>query len=114
MNRKPIDPMSVEMKVARSRYLKEVARWKVGKVCARCRKWRGITCHHWKGRVGRLLLDGRFWIPLCGPCHQWVDNNKGEARDLNYLPPVGLYNEQEDKGIVGLWFTPCGVELIKG
>jgi hypothetical protein len=112
--RKPVNPMSSEMKVSRAIYSKEVARWKIGRRCVKCGQWRLLTCHHWKGRVGRLLLDQRFWVPLCFPCHQWVDNNKGEARNLNFLAPFGLYNEQEDKGIIGLRFTPCGVELVRG
>jgi len=111
--RKRIAPMSKEMKASRAEYAREVSRWKAGKRCVRCSGWRNITCHHWKGRIGPLLLDKRFWIPICIDCHRWADNHIQEAREKNYFPPAGLYNETEDKGIRGLRFTPCGIELIK-
>ncbi len=50
------------------------------------------TVHHQRGKVGRLLCDVRWFVPLCLPCHQWVEENHRLARELyfNGLPLVSL------------------------
>jgi len=53
------------------------------------------TVHHQRGKVGRLLCDARWFVPLCFPCHQWVEENHRLARELNFngLPLVSLPSE---------------------
>ncbi len=41
---------------------------------------RATTIHHSRGRVGRLLTDKRWFIPLCMECHSWVEENHKYAR----------------------------------
>ena len=36
--------------------------------------------HHAKGRIGHLLLDKRWWVPSCGNCNKYVEENHNWAR----------------------------------
>lgn len=38
-----------------------------------------MTCHHQKGRIGQLLLDERYWLPVCGVHHAFIENNPETA-----------------------------------
>ena len=40
--------------------------------------------HHMKGRVADLLLDEEYWLAVCRSCHEWIEANPIEARDLGY------------------------------
>ena len=31
--------------------------------------------HHKKGRVGKLLTDVRYWLPVCEDCHRRIEDN---------------------------------------
>lgn len=46
--------------------------------CARC----GRNCdpgpHHYRGRIGRALLD--FMLICWDPCHLWINGHQKEAR----------------------------------
>ncbi len=42
-------------------------------ICRRCQRARASDVHHMRGRVGDLMLDTRWWLPLCRACHAWVD-----------------------------------------
>lgn len=52
----------------------------------------GVTrdCHHQKKR-GELLMVEKYWIPVCGYCHDWIGRNSDEARrrglTINHLEP---------------------------
>jgi hypothetical protein len=48
--------------------------------------------HHSRGRVGRLLLDERFWRPVCRRHHDRVKDDPTWARAVGLLPPVGQWN----------------------
>lgn len=48
-------------------------------VCRRCQLARSAEVHHAKGRVGSLLLDERWWVALCSPCHRWLTEHPSEA-----------------------------------
>jgi hypothetical protein len=73
-------------------YSTNVVQWKKGRRCSRCGKKRRIECHHSRGRAGSLLLDQRFWIPLCFHCHRWVHQNPEEARSQGFLCLQGDWN----------------------
>lgn len=36
--------------------------------------------HHSRGRIGRLLCDMRWWIPVSQEGHRWIEENHREAR----------------------------------
>lgn len=48
--------------------------------------------HHIRGRRGRLLLDQRFWMPVCRHAHDWIGSHPAEARTLGWLCQVGEWN----------------------
>lgn len=37
--------------------------------------------HHMKGRIGDLLLNKDFWLPVCTQCHDWIENHPLEAKE---------------------------------
>lgn len=47
-------------------------------------------CHHMKKR-GDLLMVEKYWLPVCGYCHDWIGRNSDEARKrgltINHLEP---------------------------
>lgn len=40
------------------------------------------TIHHIAGRMGDRLNDEDNMIPLCMPCHEWVETHPKEAKQL--------------------------------
>jgi len=38
--------------------------------------------HHKKGRIGTLLNDVRFWLPVARICHKWIEEHPKEATEL--------------------------------
>jgi len=57
--------------------------WIVGKKCKRCKSV-ATECHHMKGRIGRLLLDIKFWLPVCSECHKHIELNPIEAKEKGW------------------------------
>lgn len=54
--------------------------------------------HHYRGRVGRLLTDKRFFRAACQDCHEWVGKNGAQARRIGVLAPIPEFNVYpEDK-----------------
>ena len=45
---------------------------------------RTTDVHHKAGRIEELLLDQRYWLPVCRPCHDWIETHPQESRDLGY------------------------------
>lgn len=41
--------------------------------------------HHKMGCEGDLLLDERYWMPVCRWCHDWIEDHGREARDLGFV-----------------------------
>lgn len=50
--------------------------------CRCCAVNPATDVHHTRGRAGKLLLDVRYWLPLCRSCHRWVGENPEAARRL--------------------------------
>lgn len=72
-------------------YLKRSRQWLEGKAC-RLHADEGVLhpateCHHAKGRIGALLLDERFWVPLCHSAHEYVTTHPAEAIARGYSVP---------------------------
>lgn len=43
-----------------------------------------LTTHHKKGRIGILLLDKRYWLPVCLGHHQYLELNPLWAKEKGY------------------------------
>lgn len=42
--------------------------------------------HHFRGRIGRLLCDTRFFVAVCFQCSRfWIHQNVTKARDIGVL-----------------------------
>jgi hypothetical protein len=39
-------------------------------------------CHHKAGRHHSLLNLEQYWLPVCGPCHDWITSHGRAARGL--------------------------------
>lgn len=46
---------------------------------------RATEVHHRAKRRQDMLNDERFWMALCRPCHRYLEDNKGWARERAYL-----------------------------
>lgn len=53
------------------------------------------TIHHAKGKIGKLLLDQRWWIRLSIEAHMWAEGNPDEAKAIG-LSLSRLAKEQND------------------
>lgn len=51
--------------------------------------------HHKRGRIGRLLLDERHWLPVSMWGHEWINSHPAQARTLGLLCELGKYNTYE-------------------
>jgi hypothetical protein len=38
--------------------------------------------HHKKGKIQGLLTDTDYFLSVCRTCHQWIENNPLEAKEL--------------------------------
>lgn len=54
-----------------------------------------MDLHHSRGRVGKLLLDERYWKPLCREHHVKAHEDIEWARGMGLLPPLGGWNTAE-------------------
>jgi hypothetical protein len=75
-------------------YSKRLKSWKREHPhCAACERlaiWRPgrhvirltADCHHIRGRNGELLLDERWWLPVCSWCHRFITEHGRLARQL--------------------------------
>lgn len=57
--------------------------------CARCKEVYGVymratTVHHKLGRLSDLLYDVRHFLPLCLPCHHYVETHPEEAYERGW------------------------------
>lgn len=48
--------------------------------------------HHIRGRNGALLLDERYWLPVCRECHNWIGLHGKLARELGFVEDVDYRN----------------------
>jgi hypothetical protein len=55
---------------------------------------RATQIHHRNKSRGDRLLDKLWWMSACAEEHEWVENNKTEAREIGLLLPI----QSDDKG----------------
>jgi len=82
---KPIPKVSPKMAAALQIYSKKKKAWIEDKVCAVCGREAKVI-HHKKGKSSiELLLDERFWLPVCdGLCHYYIENQPNQAKEKGY------------------------------
>lgn len=86
-SRPRIRPISATQQTRLREYLKKRKAWIKGKLCA-CHGTHAATdVHHMKGRVGPLLLDERFWLPVCRTAHNWIGANVAKAKARGWILP---------------------------
>lgn len=51
------------------------------RIDARC-SMKATEVHHKAGRIEELLLDMRFWLPVCHNCHVWCELHPIEAKEM--------------------------------
>ena len=71
--------------------------WIKGKMCAVFPTRRATDVHHIRGRIGQLLFDQKYWLPVSREGHIWIDNNIEEARAKGWIAAKGDWNKQETR-----------------
>jgi hypothetical protein len=52
--------------------------------CGVCQQ--GATeIHHINGRTNERLLDTKYFLPVCRPCHRWIHANPEASREYGFL-----------------------------
>ena len=90
--RKPIRRRSKKYALAMRIYNTRVKEWLVGKQCAVFPFCKATQCHHSRGRVGSLLMDERFWVPVSAYGHRCITYYPSDARARGLLCPIGQWN----------------------
>lgn len=87
----PLNKVSDKRKEQNALYLKMLAKWLPGKRCEVCRdngiKRDAQQCHHKKGRENDLLLEQKYWLPVCSECHRFITDNSAWAIQEGYSLP---------------------------
>lgn len=106
-----IKPVSKSMAKKRRAYAKRVTEWKKGKYCVgSIVTFKGLPLcppyphpcednHHKRGRLGPLLMDERYWIPVCRNLHDWIGNHPEEARKVGLLCQPGEWNRPKKEEV---------------
>ncbi len=55
-----------------------------GKICPITKK-PATEIHHKKGKIGKLLIDQRYFLGVTRTGHIWIENNPAEAEKLGYV-----------------------------
>ena len=100
----PIARETDQHRRARTIYVRHARAFIKGKPCAVFRNQRANQNHHQRGRLGPLLMDKRFWIPVSGKGHRWINAHPAAARkrfafltdgrNLTLLCQIGEWNTQ--------------------
>ncbi len=102
-----IKPVSKAMTKKLREYAKRVKAWKQDRYCVGSLViFKGLPIcppyphlcednHHKRGKLGALLMDERYWLPVCRKLHNWIRDNPKIARDLGLLCQPGEWNRPE-------------------
>ena len=83
----------------RREYIRQKKQFLVGELCV-VFPWNGkhprtaTQVHHVRGRLGKLLLDQMYWLPVSAEGHQWIHSHIQEARKMGYICAKGSWNKQ--------------------
>ena len=96
LSRKQIRGISRKQAERLKRYSGLVKEWKARPENARCAvpgcNRRTDDNHHSRGRLGELLFDERFWIPVCRPHHNRIGQFPIWARGAGLICEKGDWN----------------------
>jgi hypothetical protein len=104
--RKRISPISKRTAKLKREYGKAVRSWKTGRLCT-CAGLKGdegkficarlphpaTDCHHHRGRLGSLLMDQQFWVPVCARAHRFIHEHIETARNMGLICDKGEWNK---------------------
>lgn len=94
--------MSVRQETRNRAYNRRVKAWKKEhphcQVCLDLRKVAKFPriratndCHHVRGRVGKLLMDERYWLPVCRKHHDEIHRFPAWAKVNGYIAAWGKH-----------------------
>ena len=43
-----------------------------------------VQVHHKKGRIGDLILDVEYFLPVCATCHDFIERNPKVAKERGW------------------------------
>lgn len=62
--------------------------------CAVCRERKSDEVHHKRGRIGKLLCNVAYFVPVCMECHAWIGAYPATARAMGWLAQPGDWGRQ--------------------
>lgn len=55
-----------------------------------------LDIHHKKGKIGDLLTNTKYFLPVCRACHQFIHDNPEIAKDLGFMEDrLTIENDEE-------------------
>jgi hypothetical protein len=80
-----IRPLSKKRQKENTEYNKEVKIFlKLNPKCAVYPELQSKEVHHKKGRIGKLLLDKRYWLAVSRKAHREITDNPAWAIEMGY------------------------------
>ena len=96
--RKRVRSVSVALSKAKRLYRARVRKVLASvKCCCACFERQATEVHHARGRVASLLMDERYWLFVCNPCHSAIHQNPEQARKDGLLCAKGDWNRPGPK-----------------
>tara|TARA_R100001244_G_scaffold66422_1_gene54662 strand:- start:575 stop:892 length:318 start_codon:yes stop_codon:yes gene_type:complete len=53
-------------------------------ICNVCNEAHTDCVHHKAGRIGSLLYNPRYFLAVCGACHDTIENNPEWAKEMGF------------------------------
>ena len=80
-----LNPISKARAAMMRKYRKLVAEFLVENPwCQVCACAPSEDVHHKKGRIGKLLIDMLYWLPVCRLCHDKIERKRTWAMEMGY------------------------------
>lgn len=86
---KPIRKISKKRAIQNAEYLKLRAKFLPGKICPITNR-PATEIHHKKGRVGKLLMDVRFFLGVTREGHNYIESHPEEAFEKGWSIPRNI------------------------
>lgn len=83
LKRTAIKKVSSKRKEQNSVYSDARQTWLINKRCACCGDI-ATEIHHKKGRTNELLLEKKYWLPVCSGCHRLITEDSAWAIKEGY------------------------------
>lgn len=81
--RKAVKKFTPKRKEQTTLYAQTVKTWIIGKRCSCCGD-PATQCHHMKGRTNELLMEKKYWLPVCHGCHRLITEDSAWAIKEGY------------------------------